>query len=161
MNNVFLLLGSNLGDREQSLHQAIHLISVEIGTIAKLSAVYETQSWGKTDQPDYLNQVMLLQTTLSAKAVLEKILNIELRMGRVRDEKWGARIIDIDILFYNSDIIDEPGLHIPHPELHNRRFTLVPLAEIAPFFIHPVLSKEIRQIKNEIKDTLIVKKLYF
>lgn len=161
MNNVFLLTGSNLGDRNLFLIQAIQHIQNEVGTITKTSSVYETQSWGKTDSPDYLNQVLLVHTALTAQAVLEKILNIELVMGRVREEKWGARKIDIDILFYNSAIINEPGLYVPHPELHNRRFTLEPLAEIAPLFVHPVLKKNILQLKDELKDDLIVKKLYF
>jgi 2-amino-4-hydroxy-6-hydroxymethyldihydropteridine diphosphokinase len=161
MNDVFLLLGSNLGDRELLLRQAIEHIEAGIGRVIKASAVYETQSWGKTDSPDYLNQVILLQTELPAQRVLEKILSIELLMGRVREEKWGSRTIDIDILFYNLDVINEPGLQIPHPELHNRRFTLEPLAEIAPLFVHPVLSKTILQLKSELKDNLLIKKLYF
>lgn len=161
MNDVFLLLGSNLGDRKLLLQQAIGYIEAEIGPVIKASAVYETQSWGKTDSPDYLNQVIFLQTELPAQNVLEKILSIELLMGRVREEKWGSRIIDIDILFYNSDVINEPGLHVPHPELQNRRFTLEPLAEIAPLFVHPVLNKNILQLKNELKDSLLIKKLYF
>lgn len=143
------------------MQQATNYINAEVGAVLKKSPIYETQSWGKTDSPDYLNQVIQVQTDLPAQAVLEKILGIELKMGRVREEKWGSRLIDIDILFYNSDIINEPGLHIPHPELHNRRFTLEPLAEIAPEFIHPVLNKSILQVKNELKDRLLIKKLYF
>jgi 2-amino-4-hydroxy-6-hydroxymethyldihydropteridine diphosphokinase len=157
MNNVFLLLGSNLGDRRLFLQQAIGHIEREIGLVIKASSVYETQSWGKTEEPDYLNQVVFLQTGLSAQAVLQKILAIELTLGRVREEKWGARIIDI--LFYNSEVIDEPGLCIPHPELHHRRFTLEPLAEIAPLYIHPILNENILQLKNKLKDRLNVKKL--
>jgi len=161
MNTIFLLLGSNLGDRKLLLQQAIKHIEAGVGPIIKKSSVYETQSWGKTDLPDYLNQVIIAETELSEQKTLQTILNIELLMGRVREEKWGARIIDIDILFYNSEVIDEPGLHIPHPELHKRRFTLEPLAEIAPTFIHPVLNKTILQLKNELKDSLLIKKLYF
>ncbi len=160
MNDVFLLLGSNLGDRNSFLQQAIGHIESEIAPVIKASAVYETQSWGKTDSPDYLNQVIVLQTELSAQVVLQKVLAIEKVIGRIREEKWGQRIIDIDVLFYNSDIINQPGLHVPHPELHTRRFTLEPLAEIAPSFIHPVLNKSILQLKNELKDDLVVKKLY-
>jgi 2-amino-4-hydroxy-6-hydroxymethyldihydropteridine diphosphokinase len=161
MIGVFLLLGSNLGDRHSFLNQAIEHIEKDIAPVIKASSIYETQSWGKTDAPDYLNQVILLQTNLSAQAILQKILNIETVLGRRREEKWGSRTIDIDILFYGQAIIDEPGLHIPHPELHKRRFTLEPLAEISPEFIHPLLNKRILQIKNELKDNLIVKKLYF
>ncbi len=159
MINVFLLLGSNLGNRELQLKKAIIGIEKQISTIIKSSSIYETAAWGKTDTPSYLNQVILLQTALPANIVLEKILNIELDLGRVREEKWGSRIIDIDILFYGDMIIKEQNLQIPHPELHNRRFTIEPLAEIAPDWIHPVLNKSILTIKNELVDTLDVKKL--
>jgi 2-amino-4-hydroxy-6-hydroxymethyldihydropteridine diphosphokinase len=101
----------------------------------------------------------MLQTNLSAQTILQKILNIENILGRSRGEKWGSRTIDIDILFYGQAIINEPGLHIPHPELHNRRFTLAPLAEIAPDWTHPVFKKNILQLKNQLKDSLIVKKV--
>lgn len=161
MITVFLLLGTNLGNRQMFLQQAITHIEQEVAPMLKTSSVYETQSWGKTDEPDYLNQVVTLQTGLPAKNVLDKILAIELEMGRKREIKWGARIIDIDILFYGDQVIDEPGLIVPHPQLHNRRFTLEPLAEIAPDFIHPLLNKNILVLKNELKDSLIVKKLYF
>jgi 2-amino-4-hydroxy-6-hydroxymethyldihydropteridine diphosphokinase len=159
MMNVFLLLGSNLGDRTAYLQQAIAAIENEVAPVTKTSSVYETQSWGKTNQPDYLNQVVLLQTDLSAQTILQKIWNIEWAIGRVREEKWGPRIIDIDILFYGDEIIDEPQLKVPHPELHTRRFTLEPLTEIAPDMVHPVLDKTILQLKDELKDSLIVKKL--
>jgi len=159
MNNVFLLLGSNLGDRNLLLQQAIKYIEKDIGPVVKKSSVYETQSWGKTGEPDYLNRVIEIETGLQAQAILQKILAIEQTMGRKREEKWGSRVIDIDILFYNSAIINKPGLHIPHPELHKRRFTLEPLAEIAPDFIHPVLKTSSSQLKNELKDNLIVKKI--
>jgi 2-amino-4-hydroxy-6-hydroxymethyldihydropteridine diphosphokinase len=159
MVNVFLLLGSNLGDRHLFLKQAIERIEKEIAPALKASSVYETQSWGKTDAPDYLNQVVMLQTDLSAQIILQKILNIEHILGRSRREKWGSRTIDIDILFYGDAIINEPGLQIPHPELHKRRFTLAPLAEIAPRLVHPVLKNNILHIKNQLKDNLIVKKL--
>jgi 2-amino-4-hydroxy-6-hydroxymethyldihydropteridine diphosphokinase len=159
MNNVFLLLGSNLGDRKLFLQQAIMHIAYDIAPTCRISSVYETQSWGKTDEPDYLNMVVELQTDLPAKVVLDKILAIEQVMGRKREEKWGSRIIDIDILYHNQDIISEEGLNVPHPELHKRRFTLEPLAEIAPDFIHPILKKNNLELKNELKDSLIVKKL--
>lgn len=159
MINVFLLLGSNLGSRQVYLQKAIGLIEQEIAPLTKTSGIYETQSWGKTDEPDYLNQVIQLKTELPAQTVLERILNIETMLGRKRDVKLGARIIDIDILFYGVNIINEAGLVVPHPELHNRRFTLEPLAELAPEFIHPVLKKNILELKRELKDSLIVKKL--
>ena len=157
MINVFLLLGSNLGQRNAFLQQAARLIDQEVAPVTAVSSVYETQSWGKSDAPDYLNQVIELQTDLDARTVLQKILSIETQMGRKREEKWGSRIIDIDILFYGDSIINEPGLIVPHPELHNRRFTLEPLSELTPNFVHPVLNKDIMQLKNELNDNLIVK----
>jgi len=159
MNDVFLLLGSNLGDRQAYLQRAIVHIEADIAPVVEKSSVYETQSWGKTDEPDYLNQVIRLKTELTPQILLQKILNIETILGRKRIEKWGSRIIDIDILFYDSIIVTEPGLTIPHPELHNRKFTLMPLSEIAPDFVHPIFMKNISQLKNELKDNLIIKKL--
>jgi 2-amino-4-hydroxy-6-hydroxymethyldihydropteridine diphosphokinase len=156
MINVFLLLGSNLGERNSFLQQAIQLIERDVAPVSRVSSVYETQSWGKTDAPDYLNQVVELQTDLDVHLILQKILYIETLMGRIREEKWGSRIIDIDILFYGDSIINEQGLIIPHPELHKRRFTLEPLSELAPNLIHPVFNKNILQLKNELKDDLIV-----
>ncbi len=159
MINVFLLLGSNLGNRHLFLKEAIEHIEKDISPVLKISSVYETQSWGKTDAPDYLNQVVMLQTDLPAQIILQKILNIERVLGRSRGEKWGSRTIDIDILFYGDAIINEPGLQIPHPELHNRLFTLAPLAEIAPGLVHPVLKSNILHLKKQLKGGLIVKKL--
>jgi 2-amino-4-hydroxy-6-hydroxymethyldihydropteridine diphosphokinase len=159
MNRVFLLLGSNLGNRQQYLQQAIELINTHIAPVKNTSSIYETQSWGKTDAPDYLNQVVMLETEIPASELLRKILDIELMLGRRREEKWGSRTIDIDILFYGNEIIEDENLQVPHPELHNRRFTLEPLAEIAPGLLHPVLKKTILDVKNELKDSLIVKKL--
>ena len=160
MIDVYLLLGSNLGDRELFLRMALRLIEGDIAPIAKVSSVYETQSWGKTDEPDYLNQVIMLKTDLPAQEVLRKILAIEQEMGREREEKWGSRTIDIDILLYGDTVINEPDLVVPHPEMHNRRFTLEPLNEIAPQVVHPGLHTTIRALKNKLNDTLIVKKLY-
>ena len=159
MNNVFLLLGSNLGDRNLLLQMAITEIAKRVGQVLKVSAVYETQSWGRTEEPDYLNQVIFLKTDLSANILLSKILEIETDLGRKRYEKWGSRLIDIDILFYNDEIINQDDLQVPHPELQNRRFTLEPLAEIAPDFIHPVLNKTVFELKKSLTDGLIVKKL--
>jgi len=159
MIGVFLLLGSNLGDRHGYLEKAIGLIAEEVAPVISVSSIYETQSWGKTDEPDYLNQVLFLKTNMAPRMLLRKILGIENILGRKREEKWGSRIIDIDILFYGGDIISETGLTIPHPELHKRLFTLAPLSEIAPDFIHPILKKSIFQLKSELKSDLHVKKL--
>lgn len=159
MNDVYLLLGSNLGNRQVFLQQATQYIENEIAPVVKASSVYETQSWGKMDAPDYLNQVIMLQTDIPPQVILKKILDIEIVLGRRREEKWGSRTIDIDILFYGNAIINEPGLHIPHPELHNRRFTLEPLSEIAPDLVHASYKKSLLELKNELQDSLIVKKL--
>jgi 2-amino-4-hydroxy-6-hydroxymethyldihydropteridine diphosphokinase len=159
MNDVYLLLGSNLGDRQLFLQQAIQYIENEIAPVVKTSSVYETQSWGKTDAPDYLNQVILVQTNITPQVILKKILDIEIALGRRREEKWGSRTIDIDILFYGQATISEPGLQIPHPELHKRRFTMEPLSEIAPHFVHTNYKKSLLELKNELQDSLIVKKL--
>jgi 2-amino-4-hydroxy-6-hydroxymethyldihydropteridine diphosphokinase len=159
MIDVYLLLGSNLGDRFLFMKKAIAMIDSDIAPVVKTSSVYETQSWGKTDAPDYLNQVILLQTSLPAQTILQKILGIELALGRKREGKWGSRTIDIDILFYGDQIIEEDGLIIPHPEMHKRRFTLEPMAEINNNFKHPGCEMTILQLKNELNDNLIVKKL--
>lgn len=161
MIDVFLLLGSNLGNRKLFLDKAIERISAEVAPILQASSVYETQSWGKTDEPDYLNQVLFFKTDMPAKTILQKVLQIEQELGRVREARWGSRVIDIDILFYGDAIIDEPELKIPHPQLHNRGFTLEPLVELAPHLLHPVLRKNIQQLKTELSDSLIVKKVYF
>jgi len=161
MINVYLLLGSNLGNRLSYLQEAARYINEQTGHIIKQSAVYETQGWGNTDVPDYLNQVLLLQTGVLPHDLLNKLLQIELILGRERLEKWGARTIDIDILFYGNEVINDPDLIVPHPQLPNRRFTLEPLAEIAPNFIHPVLHKTISSLKIELNDDLQVKKYIF
>jgi len=159
MLNVFLLLGSNIGDRQWYLEQAIIMIEKEIGGLKKRSSVYETKALGKQESPDYLNQVLQIESELAAQNILEKILQIEKNLGRVRKEKWSDRTIDIDILFYGTEIINDQNLQIPHPELHKRRFTLEPLAEIAPEMVHPLLKKSNLQLKDELIDTLNVKKL--
>ncbi|NCD69830.1 2-amino-4-hydroxy-6-hydroxymethyldihydropteridine diphosphokinase [Mucilaginibacter agri] len=159
MIKVFLLLGSNLGDRQLFLKQAINGIK-NIADVVKVSSIYETEAWGKEGEPDYLNQVVIVKTDMLPRAMLKKILDLELSLGRQRNEKWGSRTIDIDILFYGEmEINDDPDLTVPHPRLHERRFTLEPLAELAPDFVHPLLKKTILQLKSELTDSLIVKKL--
>jgi 2-amino-4-hydroxy-6-hydroxymethyldihydropteridine diphosphokinase len=158
MNQAFLLLGGNLDDRKQNLAKAGELIQKQCGTISHLSSLYETAAWGKTDQPAFLNQAIEIKTPLSAKELMKCILKIENDMGRTRIEKYGPRIIDIDILFFNREIYDEDFLKIPHPQLQNRRFALIPLEEIAPSFKHPVLKKSVSQLLKECRDKLEVKK---
>jgi len=160
MNTVYLILGSNLGNKLQTLQQAIKLIEKEIGTINKVSGVFETAAWGNTSQPDFINQAVSVHTLLSAHEVLQRILGIEKKLGRVRDnQKWKERIIDIDILFYNNSIINTPELTVPHPYLQDRKFVLIPLLEIVPDYIHPVLNKRIDVPLKECTDELEVKAL--
>ena len=140
---LYLLLGANLGDPEQTFLAVCQLVTNNIGPIAAQSALYETAAWGVTDQPAFLNQVLRVDTYLTPADVLAKTQAIEQQLGRVRAEKWGARTIDIDLLFYGDLILDTPMLTLPHPLLHQRRFTLVPLAELAPNLVHPVLKKTV------------------
>ena len=149
---TYLLLGANLGDRVQTLRRAANLIAGRVGAVVHQSGLYETAPWGVTDQPAYLNQVLAVQTTLTPEAVLAQTQAIEEELGRVRLEKWGARIIDIDILYYDDRILQTDTLTIPHPYLHQRRFTLVPLAEIAPNFVHPIFRKTTTQFLYETDD---------
>ena len=154
---VFLLLGSNLGDRMQVMQSALELIRKDVGVITSISSVYETAPWGVLNQPSFLNQVAEVKTLLAPEEVLRIILDIEHELGRVRYERWGARVIDIDILFFQDLIMNGARLTVPHPRLHERRFTLVPLTEIAPFYIHPVLGKSLLQLLEECADDSDVK----
>jgi 2-amino-4-hydroxy-6-hydroxymethyldihydropteridine diphosphokinase len=159
MNKVFLLIGGNMGDRLQNLHQAIALLAATCGPVTQQSAVYETAAWGKTDQASFLNQALLLNTLLTPQELITTILSVEEQLGRRRMEKNGPRVIDIDIIFYNDLVMHEPHLTIPHPQLQNRRFVLIPLIEIAPDFVHPVLRKTLTELLSECRDDLAVNKL--
>lgn len=153
-NTAYLLLGSNEGDRIAWLQHATLLISERIGTISKQSALYQTAAWGLEEQPDFLNMALCVQTTLTATQLLQAANKIEAELGRQRTVKWGQRTLDIDILFYNQDIINTPELIVPHPRLEERRFALVPLHEIAPELKHPVSGKSIRILLEECNDKL-------
>lgn len=156
MPKVYLLLGGNLGDRTLYLEQARGKIAELVGVVKLKSDLYETAAWGKTDQPSFLNQVLEVETPLLPEQVLLTINTIEQDLGRERFEHWGSRVIDIDILFYDNLVLKTQRLTIPHPHLHTRRFTLAPLAEIAPAFIHPVLNKTIIKLLSECEDELEV-----
>ena len=158
MNTAHLLTGGNLGNREENLTIARELITQHCGTIVHASSLYETAAWGKTDQPSFLNQALELQTAFNARQLIRKVLKIEKTMGRTREEKYGPRIIDIDILLFNEEIHDYRLLKLPHPEMQNRKFALMPLAEIAPDVFHPVFRKTIKELLSECKDELPVKK---
>lgn len=160
-NQTVLLLGGNIGDRKAILKQALERLELNLGNLIQLSSIYETEAWGNKNQDSFYNQVAVFETSYSAQRVLEIILQIETELGRKRTEKWGSRTIDIDILFYNNEIITEESLEIPHPFLHLRKFTLVPLDEIMPNYVHPRLNQSIRTLRNlmESEDLLIVKKI--
>lgn len=157
-SGIYLLLGTNLGSRLQNLREAKRQINIQIGKVVKESFIYETEPWGVSDQPQYLNEVVEISTSLKPTEILRRVLLIEKGLGRIRQEKWGARIVDIDLLFYNDETINTTALQVPHPRLHERNFTLIPLAEIAPDFIHPVFQKSIQALLEESTDQLVVSK---
>lgn len=157
MEGVYLLLGTNLGDRAANLNKALLEISSRIGKVREQSSVYETDAWGKTDQSAFLNMVISVDTLLSPLLILEQISLIEQAIGRIRIEKWRERIIDIDLLYHGSLVVDLPNLKVPHPEIARRRFTLVPLNEIAREFLHPVFLKTQHQLLAACEDPLSVR----
>jgi 2-amino-4-hydroxy-6-hydroxymethyldihydropteridine diphosphokinase len=159
MNKAYLLIGGNEGDRFLHMQQARANIEHICGVIEQVSSVYLTGAWGKTDQPDFLNQALLINTSLGAQDLLQANLSIEKTMGRIRTVQNAPRIVDIDILFYNREIIATPDLVIPHPRLAERRFVLEPWNEIAADFVHPVSGKTVRELLRECTDTLPVKKI--
>jgi 2-amino-4-hydroxy-6-hydroxymethyldihydropteridine diphosphokinase len=159
MNRAFLLIGGNIGDRLSSLRLARLLLAQKCGSIISSSDVYETAAWGNIDQSSFLNQAIELETSLAADELLACALKAEQRMGRERKEKYGPRIIDIDILLFNNEIIDKEQLSVPHPQLPNRRFALQCLCDIAAEVIHPVFGKTIKQLLSECVDPLEVRRL--
>lgn len=158
MNKTYLLLGSNMGNSKTQLSKAIINIEKQIGTVLRRSGLYATAAWGDTRQPDFLNQVIIVETTLTARQTMQTILAIEKKMGRVRTVKNAPRIIDIDILFFNREIIEEQQLSVPHPQIQNRRFVLVPLNQLSPNLLHPSLKRSVHQLLINCTDKLDVKK---
>lgn len=157
MNKVYLLLGANIGNPNKQLEDAKVEIEDRIGEITLQSKIYESEAWGVENQPVFLNQVILLETELSANKVLNEILKIEILLGRIRGQRWGSRIIDIDILYYNEDIIHTQVLQVPHPYIQERNFTLIPLVEIAEDYLHPIFKKSNKELLEESTDQLKVK----
>lgn len=145
-HQICLHLGSNMGDRSQNLAKAIVEINKKVGTVNKQSSIYQTEAWGETDQPDFLNQTILATTNLPPKTVLTTILRIEETMGRIREKKWGPRLIDIDLLFYGNLILETERLTLPHPQIPFRNFVLIPTMEIFGDFIHPVFDLSIEEL---------------
>lgn len=159
MNIAYLLIGGNEGDRRAYLQETTRRIQYPGSRLLKASSVYETAAWGKMDQAAFLNQALAVETPLDAPSLMKRLLATEEELGRVRNERYGSRTIDIDILFFNEDVIRLPWLTIPHPEVARRRFALTPLDEIAPGFVHPILHKTIHILLAECPDQLEVKKL--
>lgn len=158
--NVYLLLGSNLGDRNALINDAIQLIEQRVGPVFKRSSLYETAAWGLQEQPAFLNVAVGVSTTLSPLEVLQEVLDIESVLGRIRHEKWGARLIDIDIILYGNAIVDlGTRLQIPHPQMEYRKFVLEPLAEIAGTYVHPQLKLNLLEILKRLSDNLSVSKV--
>ena len=158
MNKTYLLLGSNIGNSKSSLAKASAQIKSQIGAITRQSGLYSTAAWGNTKQPDFLNQVVIVETELTALQTMQTILTIEKKMGRVRTVKNAPRIIDIDILFFNKEIIDQAELTVPHPQIQNRRFVLIPLNQLSPNLKHPLFKKNVHQLLMHCPDKLNVKK---
>jgi len=159
MHSAVLSLGTNIGNRLANLSNALKLLEQLPGKVLRISSIYETAPWGNTNQASFYNQVLEIETAVSAEMLMEKILFIEKEMGRTRTKKWEPRIIDIDILFFNDEIFNKENLHIPHQHLHERRFILEPLNEILPDLVHPVLKTKIHHLLAGLKDVSDVKKL--
>ena len=155
--DIFLALGTNLGDREANLRQAKHLLASRV-KVEQESVIYITPPWGYADQPEFLNQVIKVRTCLNPSKLLKALKSIENKMGREKTIRYGPRLIDLDILFYGQRVVQKKNLCIPHPRLHERAFVLVPLCEIAPDFTHPIFKKTARDLLAHV-DTQGVRRL--
>lgn len=153
MNTVYIQLGSNIGERESFITKSMHKVEDDIGKIITSSSIFETTAWGNENQNNFLNSVIEIKTPFDAFTILQKSQEIENNLCRERSDKWGERTIDIDILFYNNKIINTKELTVPHPLIQKRKFVLVPLSEIAPNYMHPILKKNISTLLSECKDT--------
>jgi 2-amino-4-hydroxy-6-hydroxymethyldihydropteridine diphosphokinase len=158
MNKAYLLIGGNMGDRLANLNEAIICINDQAGKIEKESSIYETAAWGMTNQASFLNQALLISTTYSAHQLISILLEIEIKLGRKRDLPLGPRTIDIDIIYFNNEIIDTSDLTVPHPSMFKRNFVLIPMVEIAPNFKHPQLNKTNSALLAECTDECLVHK---
>ena len=147
---AYIALGSNLGDKEKNLRRALLLLTQQGVEVVRVSSFLSTEPYGVTDQPQFLNAVACVRTSLAPLALLDVLLATELAMGRVRLRHWGERNIDLDLLLYEDVVLDTPRLHLPHPDMQNRDFVLLPLAEIAPELKHPTLQKTIWELKENL-----------
>ena len=159
MTGIYLLLGSNLGNRKQQLREAQQLLELRVGKVQNTSSVYSTEAWEMNDAPDFLNQVLLVNSSFEPLIVLKKILKIETDLGRARNAGYENRSMDIDILYYGDLILNHHELIVPHPRIPQRRFVLEPLAELAPEFVHPQLGLTNQQLLNQCTDPLMVSRL--
>jgi 2-amino-4-hydroxy-6-hydroxymethyldihydropteridine diphosphokinase len=152
MPRVFLSIGSNLGSREENCLKAVDALSREGIKVIKVSGVYHTRAWGYKDQPDFVNIAVECFTNLPPETLLKKIKAIERALGRKETFRWGPRVVDIDILFYGEEVIETEQLKVPHPYIAERDFVLLPMAEIAPGFVHPVLKKDMKTLLGELNE---------
>ncbi len=141
-----------MGDRRENLRRATRQIAEKVGKIDDQSSIYQTEAWGETAQPDFLNQSILAVTKLTPSEVLNTILSIEEKMGRIREKRWGPRLIDIDLLFYEAVILNTPDLTLPHPQISFRNFVLIPTMEIFGDFIHPVFNLSVEELYLRCRD---------
>jgi 2-amino-4-hydroxy-6-hydroxymethyldihydropteridine diphosphokinase len=152
MNKAYIAFGSNIGDRYRAVEDALLKVEQRGMKITNKSKIYETEPYGYTDQPPFINGAIEVETDLSCRQVLETILSIESELGRVREIRWGPRIIDLDILLYNYEIHNDEDLKVPHTDMQNRDFVLKPLADLCPDYMHPVLKKTIGELLIELNN---------
>lgn len=150
MNRAYIAFGSNLGNKTEIIDRAFIFIENNDMKITKKSEMYETEPYGYADQPNFINGAIEVHTHLNCREVLKRLLSIEAELGRVRQFKWGPRVIDLDIIFFNDEVYDEEDLIVPHPDMHNRNFVLKPLNDICPDYLHPILNKTVAELLNQL-----------